>query len=189
VNSWTDGPSYNELPPYLGERPAPRVPSLPLRDLYERYKRVPRSTEPLLGVPLQAVDHRRASPLFARMVPLPPSQVAGALDAWWRSDARAGVVTFRRRFQFGRPLGDTTRGWKITGRLRRMTRLHWVPVSLELGSNYAHCTRITMVPQTRVLVSRWYFRVGNSALDQFLTELAEHHGLTRNSGGRTRQSH
>jgi hypothetical protein len=174
-----EGCPYDELSPYLAERPSRPDFTLPIKGLCERHRKGLRPTQPQPDAPSQAGDHRRTSPLFARMVPLPPGQVAGALDAWWRSDARAGVVTLRRRFEFGPPLGDPSRGWKITGRLRRMTRFHWVPVALELSSSHAYCTRITMVPQSRVLPSRRYFRVGNSALDQFLIELAVHHGLVR----------
>jgi hypothetical protein len=177
VESWNNGHSWDDIPPYLDDRPpaVQREVPLVLKDLYERYRQGAKSNQTQLGKQLQARNHEGASPLFARMVPLPPGQVMSALDAWWRSESSAGVVTVRRRLEFGPLQGDTATGWRVTGRMRRTTRLHWVPVLLELHSNYAYCTRITMVPQTRVFVTRRYFRAGNSALDQFLVELAVHH--------------
>jgi hypothetical protein len=174
ARSWPNQSPYDDLPAYLIEPPPPHRDLHRLRDGVSRaYRRTTAPAQPSIR-PAAPLGGRPPtfSPLFARMVPLRRGRVAAALDAWWPGEAKSGVVTVQHRLQLGPPEGDASTGWKMKGRVRRLTTLHWIPVVVELWANYEDCTRMTMTPQARVLVSRRYFRLGNSALDRLSAELA-----------------
>jgi hypothetical protein len=111
-------------------------------------------------------------PVFDLMVPLGRRRVADVLDAWWPGEARTGVVTLQRRLKLWPPVGDMSSGWEMHGRLRRLTPLHWVPVLVYLWGKHDGFMRITVTPQSRVLTSRRYFRLGNSIVEDLFGELA-----------------
>jgi hypothetical protein len=100
-------------------------------------------------------------------------RVAAVLDEWWPGEAKTGVVTLRHRLKLWPPEGDMLRGWEMRGRLRRLTPLHWVPVVVYLWGKYDGFMRITVTPQSRVLTSRRYFRLGNSIVEHLFEELGK----------------
>jgi hypothetical protein len=178
---------YDDLPAYLTEpAPAERRPSH-LRDGIARalQRSATRSDSPNgTSVPFGERTPGQ-SPVFARMVPLRGDRLTGALDAWWAAQAKGGVVTVQRRLQLGLPQGDIGSGWRLTGRLRRLTTFHWVPVVVELWPMYKDFTTMTMTPQAHVLPSKRYFRLGHAVLDRLwadLAGLADHIEVDRSSG-------
>jgi hypothetical protein len=106
------------------------------------------------------------------MVALRRDLLPAALDAWWEAGEDAGSVRVHRRLQLEPPEGDVSAGWRMQGRVRRLTSLHWIPVVVELWPMYDEFTMMTMTPQRPVLVSRRYFRLGHAVLDRLLLELA-----------------
>ena len=116
--------------------------------------------------------HGDHSPVFDLMVPLGRRRVEAVLDAWWPGGAETAIVTVQRRLQLWPPTGDVCRGWQMQGRVRRLTSLHWVPVVVELWGKYDGFMRITVTPQSRVLTSRRYFRLGHSIIGRLWEELA-----------------
>jgi hypothetical protein len=173
---WLDPSRYDDLPCYLTE-PAVAGDST-LRRLRQGLARLQqpaavstRSAGPI-SVPLGG-QPPRMSPVFARMVPLDRGQLPATLHAWWATRARSGAVTVLRRLQLGPPTCDEAAGWTMTGRVRRLTALHWVPVVIELWPVHEEFTRLTMTPQTNVLASRRYFRLGHHVLDRLSADLAE----------------
>jgi hypothetical protein len=115
----------------------------------------------------------RASPTFARMVPLTRSDVACALDIWWAGDTATSQLRVQHRLELGPPRGDPTLGWTFKGRVRRLTTLHWVPVVIELWPVYDDFVKMTMTPQVRVLASKRYYRLGHAVLDRLWADLVE----------------
>jgi hypothetical protein len=113
----------------------------------------------------------RPSPVFACMRPFGRGPLAVALAQWWRGKVRRGTVTVHRRLQVQPPQGDPVTGWRMQGRVRRLTNLHWVPVVIELWPVYDGFVRITMTPQAHVYASRRYYRLGQSVLDRLWSEL------------------
>jgi hypothetical protein len=105
------------------------------------------------------------------MVRLPRDGLAAALDTWWTAEAAAGTVTVHRRLRLELPEGDIGSGWTMRGRLRRLTTLHWVPVTLELWPTLAEFTIVTMTPRVHIHTSSRYFRVGHAALDRLCEDL------------------
>jgi hypothetical protein len=106
------------------------------------------------------------------MVALRRDLLPAALDAWWEAGERAGSVRVHRRLQLKPPEGDAGAGWRMQGRVRRLTTLRWIPVVVELWPMYDQYTMMTMTPQRPVLVSRRYFRLGHAVLDRLWLELA-----------------
>jgi len=106
------------------------------------------------------------------MVALRRDLLQAALDAWWEAGEKAGSVRVHRRLQLKRPEGDVGAGWRMEGRVRRLTTLHWIPVVVELWPMYDQYTMMTMTPQRPVLVSKRYFRLGHAVLDRLWLELA-----------------
>jgi hypothetical protein len=104
-------------------------------------------------------------------VPLSRPRLAAGIESWWTG--AAGAITVQRRLQLGRPTGNADSGWTMRGRVRRLTRWHWVPVVVEVWPLYDNYARMTMTPQGHVFVSKRYFRVGNSALDRLCAALSE----------------
>jgi hypothetical protein len=111
------------------------------------------------------------SPVFSRMVRLPRNRLAAALDAWWVAEAQAGAAIVERRLRLGPPEGDASGGRILRGELRRLTTLHWVPVTLELWPTTANFTIVMMTPQVRVHASNRYFRLGHATLDRLCNDL------------------
>lgn len=123
--------------------------------------------------PGKAGQPRRGySPVFDRMVPLRSQRVAAVLDAWWSGEPKSGVVRVQRRLQLWPPEGDLLNGWEMSGRVR-LKSLHWVPVVVELWGKYDGFMRIRVTPLSRVLVSKRYFRLGNSVIDRLCKDLAK----------------
>ncbi len=114
----------------------------------------------------------RLSPVFERVVDLHRGSLPATLEAWWSARARAGAVTVQHRLQLRRPERQGTGGWKIQGRVRRLTTLHWVPVQIDLWPVHEDLTRLTMSPEGHVLASSRYFRLGHYVLDRLSEELA-----------------
>ena len=114
----------------------------------------------------------RLSPVFERVVDLHRGTLPATLDVWWSTRARAGAVTVQHRLELRQPEPQGTGGWKIRGRVRRLTTLHWVPVQIDLWPVHADLTRLTMSPEGHVLASSRYFRLGHYALDRLSEELA-----------------
>lgn len=173
-----------DLPLYILERPS--IEPLDLRrvvsDLSKAYRSVSQQSQ-VPGAPSVpfgsrvpgTVGGRRGgySPVFDRMVPLRRQRVAAILDAWWSGETKSGVLRLHRRLQLWPPQGDVLSGWEMSGRVRRFTSLHWVPVIVELWGKYEGFMRITVTPQSRVIVSRRYFRLGNSIVDRLCKDLAK----------------
>jgi hypothetical protein len=107
------------------------------------------------------------------MTDLPGGSLSAVLDSWLRSGWADGMVTVDRRLRLGPPQGDADAGWTIEGRLRRLTRWHWVPVVVEVVPMYGRWTKLSMTPQVRVFASTRYFRIGHIALDRLTRRLAE----------------
>jgi hypothetical protein len=123
------------------------------------------------AVPFGGVSYRQSS-TFSMMVALRRDGLPAALDAWWTAGQRAGSVRVRRRLELKRPEGDAGAGWRIEGRIRCLTTLHWIPVVVELWPKYDEFTVMTMTPRRPVVATRRYFRVGHAVLDRFWVELA-----------------
>ncbi len=109
---------------------------------------------------------------FTRLVPLAGRHLDDILPAWWTGTARDGMVTVERRLRLGAPQTSTGLSWTMTGRIRRLTRWHWVPVVIELWPVYEVWTMMTMTPRARVLTSERYFRSGHRVLDRLTVDLA-----------------
>jgi hypothetical protein len=175
--SWSVQSPQGDLQPYLTEAPA--KPGRDLREWHQdlsrvlhRYaeRRAPVTTAPT--VPFGG--HRPGfSPVFSRMVPLYRSLLPATLEAWWATRAKSSVVTVHNRLQLSQPQGDAFAGWRMRGRVRRLTSLHWVPVVVELWPVYDEFAMMTMTPQNHVLTSKRYFRLGHSALDRLWADLAD----------------
>jgi hypothetical protein len=173
--------SNEDLPPYLIEPPP--TTGWDYRQLLDGFARVrqavtaaPRAPAPQPPASPSVPFGGRTpmvSPVFARMVPLPRDGLAAALDAWWAAEAKTGAVTVQRRLRLGPPEGDASAGWTMGGRLRRLTTLHWVPVTLELWPTLADFTIVTMTPRVRIHTSNRYFRVGHATLDRLCDDLGE----------------
>lgn len=179
---WSEQTQIEDLPFYFSEpfRAEPFDLRRVVGDLSRAYRSVSlRSQRP--GAPSAPCggrtpgtvrQPRHFSPVFDRMVPLRRQQVAAVLDAWW-CGPNSGVVRVQRRLQLSPPKGDLLSGWEMRGRVRRCTSLHWVPVVVELWAKYEGYVRITLTPQSRVLASRRYFRLGNSIVDRLCQDLAK----------------
>ena len=181
VRSWSNQSPYDDLPCYLTEPPA-----APRRNLRQRgddlAKLLKRSAAPPPLTPGPSVPfggHTPGlSPVFTRMVPLQRRLLSGALDAWWEAGAKRGAVTVHHRLQLKLPEGDAAGGWRMRGRVRRLTTLHWIPVVVELWPMYDEFTMMTMAPQGHVFATKRYFRLGHSVLDRLWADLVT---MTKNS--------
>jgi hypothetical protein len=109
---------------------------------------------------------------FTRLVGLASGRLAAILDAWWAAGADGGVVTVERRLRLGPPQTVSGLSWTLTGRIRRLSRWHWVPVVVELWPVYEYWTMMTMTPRVRVFASERYFRSGHRVLDRLTVDLA-----------------
>jgi hypothetical protein len=168
---------FEDLPSYLPEQ-APVTPKPPaievLRHAVVGYASgASASKRPQAGTSIPGGAIPRPSPIFARMVPLNPAQLREVLDDWWLSRAVSGKVVVHHRLQLGRPEPDGSTGLVMKGRVRRLTSLHWVSIVLELWPMYEQFTRLTMTPQSHVVASKRYFRVGHVVLDRLSSELIE----------------
>jgi hypothetical protein len=120
------------------------------------------------------------------MVPLSRADLAAALNEWFSDGTATRVVTLQHRLELAPPQGDPWRGWRLKGRVRRLTSLHWVPVVVELWPVYDDFVRMTMTPQVRVLTSRRYFRLGHAVLNRLWLDLVNTSSRrgTKLAGGR-----
>ncbi len=113
------------------------------------------------------------SPVFSRMVPLEGTALGAVVETWWAQANRRGTrTTCGGRFQLRDLHGDAVGGWRMTGRVKRLTSLHWVPVVVEIWPRYAQFAMLTMTPRTPVLTSKRYFRLGHRVLDDLWSELS-----------------
>ena len=113
------------------------------------------------AVPFGGVARRQSSTFFM-MVALRRDGLPAGLEAWWATGQQAGSVRVRHRLELQLPEGDAGAGWRMQGRLRCLTPLHWIPVVVELWPRYDEFTMMTMTPQRPVLATRRYFRVGHA---------------------------
>ena len=115
----------------------------------------------------------RRSAVFSRMVPLDDGTLGALVNMWWTQATRRGRrTTCGGRFQCRDLRGDAFGGWRMTGRVKRLTRLHWVPVVVEIWPRYTRFAMLTMTPRTPVLTSKRYFRLGHRVLDDLWSELS-----------------
>jgi hypothetical protein len=170
-----DKAPYAELPAYLSPPPPAAHRSFrQWRDELARYwqgdvrgARSPGAST----VPFGGVSYRQSS-TFSVMVALRRDGLPAALDAWWTAGQKAGSVRVRGRLELRVPEGDAGAGWRLEGRIRCLTTLHWIPVVVELWPKYDEFTMMTMTPQRPVLTTRRYFRVGHAVLERLWVELA-----------------
>jgi hypothetical protein len=106
------------------------------------------------------------------MVALHRDLLPAALAAWWAASAKSGSVRVHHRLQLRPPEGDVAAGWRMQGRVRRLTTLHWTPVVVELWPRHDDFTMMTMTPQRPVMATRRYFRLGHAVLDHLSADLA-----------------
>jgi hypothetical protein len=127
------------------------------------------------GGPAEVQSWPRAAEVssgFTRLVGLASGRLAAILDAWWAAGEDGGLVTVERRLRLGPPETVSGLSWTLTGRIRRLTRWHWVPVVVELWPVYEYWTMMTMTPRVRVFASERYFRSGHRVLDRLTVDLA-----------------
>jgi hypothetical protein len=128
---------------------------------------------------------------FFRSAALPGARLGAIVAEWWETGAGQGSgddgghgerrVDASLRLEL--PRADARGGWTATGRVRRCTRWHWVPVIVELWPAHDHWTIVMMTPRRRVMTSRRYFRIGNAALDRLTTQLGATSAGRRSGGG------
>jgi len=116
---------------------------------------------------------------FLRLVRVPGSSLAAALEEWWSGAGDEGFVVVDRRFLLGEPHGGQRAGWTMRGRVRRVRPI-WVPVVVDVWAFSDRWTMMTMTPQARVLCSPRYFRTGHAVLDRLTA------ALTATAAGRPR---
>jgi hypothetical protein len=170
---WSEAPTSEDLPGYLSEPPA-ASPSLgqwreDLSRAIQREATALRATG-ALAVPFVAVTPR-PSLTFSRLAVLHRDLLPSALDAWWTAGEKAGAVRVHRRLQLTSPQGGPGVGWRMHGRVRRLTSPRSIPVVVELWPKYDDFTVMTMTPQRSVLATRLYFRLGHAVLDRLRAEL------------------
>lgn len=124
----------------------------------------------------------RRSAMFSRMVPLDGGPLGPMLNTWWNQATKRGTLTTcGGRFQCRELHGDAGGGWRMTGRVKRLTSLHWVPVVVEIWSPSERFAMLTLTPRTLVLTSERYFRLGHRVLDDLWSELSR--GASRTLDG------
>jgi hypothetical protein len=123
--------------------------------------------------PAQVGGTTRRSPVFSRMVRLDGGALGAMVETWRTHATKRGTRTIcRGRFQVKDLSGDSIGGWRMTGRVKRLTSLHWVPVVVEIWPRYAEFAVLTMTPTTRVLTTKRYFRLGHRVLDDLWSEVS-----------------
>jgi hypothetical protein len=172
---WLDKSSHDDLPAYLTEPPSASRRSLgQWRDDVSRA--LQRDTVAQLPASAPAVPFGGVTPrlptTFSRMVALRRDLLPLAIEDWWESGQKDGSVRVHRRLQLKLPEGDAGTGWRMQGRVRRLTTLHWIPVVVELWPMYDEFTMMTMTPQRPVLATKRYFRLGHAVLDRLWADLA-----------------
>lgn len=125
------------------------------------------------SVALGGATGSRTLPLpgFRGLTPLPGDHLEEMLREWWPGRAASGVGVGRRLRVVGPPRahGGT---WRLHARLRRLTRAHRVTVVIELWPYLRHWTMVTMTPESRVLCTRRYYRIGHAALRDLTAALS-----------------
>jgi hypothetical protein len=192
VATWSQ-PEYSSyddgLPEYLADLPAAPVRDLPtLREVWTGAHHLAATladsargadTPPLWSAAAGTLAARGESvswlnpalPVrFCRLVRFPASSLAMRLADWWKAGAHHDVITVAQRLRLGPPGGTSAGGWTMDGRLRRLTRWHWVPVVLELWPHHGYWM-MTMEPQSRIVATERYFRIGHLVLDRLTIEL------------------
>jgi hypothetical protein len=185
---WPDPWWSEDLPAYLIEPAAPReTGEIGFHRLAHSLSNLPgqspvgaRSTSAPV-VPFGG-QSPRVSPVFERTVDLHRGSLPATLDAWWSTRAKAGAVVVQHRLRLLQPERLGAAGWKIRGRVRRLTALHWIAVQIELWPVHEGLTRLTMSPEGHVLASPRYFRLGHYALDRLSEDLA---GISHAAGATT----
>jgi hypothetical protein len=174
-HAWLDRSSHDDLPAYLAEPPSGSRRSLRewRDDVSRALQRPTAASHPASAptVPFGGVTPRLPT-TFSRMVALRRDLLPGALDDWWAAEQKDGSVRVHRRLQLKRPEGDAGTGWRMQGRIRRLTTLRWIPVVVELWPMYDEFTMMTMTPQRPVLATKFYFRCGHAVLDHLWADLA-----------------
>lgn len=123
--------------------------------------------------PAEVDAAKRRSAMFRRMVPLDDGALGAMVNTWWSQAAQRGTrTTCGGRFQCRDLRGDAAGGWRMTGRVKRLTSLHWVPVVVEIWPRSERFAMLTMTPRTPVLTSERYFRLGHRVLDDLWSELS-----------------
>jgi len=176
-----------DLPEYLAEPSPADAPGPGLQDAWGAARHLARS---LLDAPRQeavvpthlrpsagAAASIRPTPAelsgrFFRSVAVPGIRLGAIVTEWWAAGVDAGVLAVDARLRLEAPRPDALGGWTAHGRMRRLTRLHWVPVVLELWPSHDRWTILIMTPRREVITSGRYFRVGNAALDRLTAQLA-----------------
>jgi hypothetical protein len=109
---------------------------------------------------------------FLRMVELPGQRLGAMLDEWWSAAAIDGWSKVDGRLRVGPPCRDHLGGFTIRGRIRRVLRVRWTPVVIELWPRHGRWTMVTMTPQAGVFATRRYFRAGHAAIDRLTRALS-----------------
>jgi len=109
---------------------------------------------------------------FLRMVSLPGVRLGAMLDEWWSATSVDGWSVVDGRLLLGAPRHDHLGGFTIHGRIRRVMRVRWTPVVIELWPRHGRWTMVTMTPQAGVFATRRYFRAGHAAIDRLTRALA-----------------
>jgi hypothetical protein len=111
-------------------------------------------------------------PRFSRMIDLPGDNLAAVLAEWWANAGANRTALVGGRLVVSAPRVEQGT-WTLHGRLRRGLLRRAVPVVVELWAHNSWFTRLDLVPRTRVVTSRRYFRVGHRALDSFGRQLLD----------------
>lgn len=115
----------------------------------------------------------RQPAVFSRMVPLDDGALGAKVNRWWSQATGSGLrTTCGGRFECRDVRGDAVGGWRLTGRVKRLTSLHWVPVVVDIWPRSERFAVLTMTPRTPVLTSKRYFRLGQRVLDDLWSELS-----------------
>jgi hypothetical protein len=149
-------PASEDLPTYLSEPPAvPRSVRQWRDDLSRAIHREATALRATSGpaVPFGGVTPR-PSLTFSRLVVLHGDQLPSTLDAWWTAGEKEGSVRVYRWLRLKSPQGGPGVGWRMHGRVRRLTSLRSVPVVVELWPKYDDFTMMTLTPQRPVLATR-----------------------------------
>jgi len=120
---------------------------------------------------------------FFRSSTLPGASLGAIVSEWSEARTNHGELRVDARLRLEPPRVDALGGWTARGRVRRFTRWHWVPVIVELWPSLDRWTIVMMTPRRRVITSRRYFRIGNTALDRLTTQLAATSAGRRSGGG------
>jgi len=201
VSPWQQQDSSLEcdLPEYLADSPlSPGAGGAGLHDAWDAARQLalslldtpgggvvaPAQFRPASGArPSSRTASAELSGGFFRSSTLPGAALGAIVTEWSEARADQGELRVDARLRLELPRVDALGGWTARGRVRRFTRWHWVPVIVELWPSLDHWTIVMMTPRRRVVTSRRYFRIGNTALDRLTTQLAATSAGRRSGGG------